>query len=200
MKMKIASTIFLYFIIITVSYGQNQKCIDDHNAGVKAYNKKDYSSALYYYKKAADNCGMNESFNALGRMYYYGHGVEKDDCEAMKWFNKASRLDDNSSAIVNMIKEFYNGDTCDKSKSKPTERLYNNPSSGTKATTNTTRKSNQTVQLERGTYVGETINGKPDGKGVLTQKDGQVISGEFKNGVEHGRCLNRLQNGFFSAN
>ena len=170
---------------------QSNKCIDDHNTGVRAYNQQNYSTAMTYYRKAADHCGMNESYNAIGRMYYDGYGVSQDYCEAMKWFDKASRLDEKSNFAVQMIKA--NGDPCEK-KSSETVRFYEMSS------TNTSRKTNQTVQLERGTYVGETINGKPDGKGLLTLKDGGTISGEFKNGLEHGRCQSCVSDGCLSTN
>ncbi|GAA7663097.1 hypothetical protein HpBhutan357_01180 [Helicobacter pylori] len=44
--------------------------------GIKSYKKQDFSKARKYFEKA---CGLNNGggCDALGRLYYYGRGVEK---------------------------------------------------------------------------------------------------------------------------
>jgi TPR repeat protein len=52
---------------------------------LKAYEKQDYTTALYYWKQLADS-GDGMSQYDLGILYYYGRGVPKDLPEAYKWF------------------------------------------------------------------------------------------------------------------
>ena len=49
----------------------------------------DYLSAIYWYKKAA-NQGDSRAQYALGIMYMYSRGVEHDIEEATKWFHLAA--------------------------------------------------------------------------------------------------------------
>jgi len=50
---------------------------------------KDYSEALKWYQKAADQGDANAQTN-LGLMYEYGCGVDKSESKAKKWYQKAA--------------------------------------------------------------------------------------------------------------
>jgi TPR repeat protein len=54
---------------------------------------KDYSIALYWYHKAADQ-GFAGAYNNLAIMYEQGLGIPKDIPEAVKWYRKAAEHKD----------------------------------------------------------------------------------------------------------
>ena len=60
-----------------------------YNDGVKAYNAGNYSDAVKWYRKAAEQGNANAQCN-LGICYAYERGVTKDLNEATKWFRKAA--------------------------------------------------------------------------------------------------------------
>ncbi|MGX2956511.1 tetratricopeptide repeat protein [Ursidibacter arcticus] len=62
-----------------------------HFGQTKDYLEKDYSKALHWYKKAAQ---QNEpiALYQLGVMHEFGRGVEKDGKEAFKWYLKSAEL------------------------------------------------------------------------------------------------------------
>ncbi|MFP6281515.1 tetratricopeptide repeat protein [Helicobacter pylori] len=47
------------------------------NLGMLSYDKQDFSKAKKYFEKACELKDGGGCFN-LGRLYYYGEGVEKD--------------------------------------------------------------------------------------------------------------------------
>lgn len=53
--------------------------------------KRDYSKALYWYKKAAEK-NNDKAMSRIGKLYKYGHGVDKDYQKAMQWYLKAADL------------------------------------------------------------------------------------------------------------
>lgn len=53
----------------------------------------------------------------------------------------------------------------------------------------------ETIKDERGTYTGETINGEPDGRGVMKFKDGGVYTGRWTDGNPHGRGVSTHPDG-----
>ena len=55
--------------------------------------------AQQWFEKAALR-GHPRAFEALGRIYYLGHGVEQDDVMAHKWFTLADAAGDKSSKAV----------------------------------------------------------------------------------------------------
>ncbi len=57
------------------------------------YNVENYEEAFKFYKKAA-NKDYAKACNALGRMYYYGYGVEENTEEAIKMLKKSVDLGD----------------------------------------------------------------------------------------------------------
>lgn len=50
---------------------------------------QDYSKAVYWYRKAADQ-NLADAQTALGVLYYKGHGVPKDYQQAAHWYRKAA--------------------------------------------------------------------------------------------------------------
>lgn len=53
-----------------------------------SYFIKDYTTALYSYKKAAQ-LGSTKAYEGLGNIYYYGYGVQKDYSKALHYYKKA---------------------------------------------------------------------------------------------------------------
>ncbi|MDH3241078.1 MAG: sel1 repeat family protein [Alphaproteobacteria bacterium] len=62
----------------------------DYEAGVKAYNRGDYSAALKHWKPLADK-GNAQAQHYLGLMYTQGFGLPKDHAKAVAWFKKAAQ-------------------------------------------------------------------------------------------------------------
>ena len=60
-----------------------------YDKGRAAYNKKDYTEALEWYRKAAEQ-GFASAQNNLGAMYHEGSGVPQDYIEAVAWYRKAA--------------------------------------------------------------------------------------------------------------
>ncbi len=61
----------------------------DFNAGVAAYKRGDYATALRELRPLAEQGNANAQYN-LGFMYINGLGVPLDYAEAAKWFRKAA--------------------------------------------------------------------------------------------------------------
>lgn len=79
--------------------------------------------AVKYYKANAEN-GDTDSMLDLGAMYLDGRGVEKDEREALKWYEKAASL--NGTRACRCIANFYRYDVLDDGTPVPTadpERL-----------------------------------------------------------------------------
>ncbi len=61
----------------------------DFNAGLAAYEKGDYATALKEWQTLAQSGGAAAQYN-LGLLYYDGKGVPQDFGEAAKWFERAA--------------------------------------------------------------------------------------------------------------
>ncbi|MCQ2827456.1 sel1 repeat family protein [Helicobacter pylori] len=61
--------------------------------GILSYDKQDFSKARKYFEKACELKDGGGCFN-LGRLYYYGEGVEKDLIKAAQYISKACKLGD----------------------------------------------------------------------------------------------------------
>ena len=61
----------------------------DLDAGISAYKRGDYATALAEFTQAAEQGSVVAQIN-LAAMYYKGHGVPRDDAEAAKWYRKAA--------------------------------------------------------------------------------------------------------------
>ncbi|MBO5924215.1 MAG: sel1 repeat family protein, partial [Lentisphaeria bacterium] len=62
---------------------------DDYNKGVEYAEKSDYTNAVYWYRKAAEQ-GFAKAQNNLGYCYEYAKGVEQSYYEAVNWYRKAA--------------------------------------------------------------------------------------------------------------
>lgn len=67
-----------------------------YNEGEVAKEAKDYDTAIKKYKQAAD-LGYTSAFELIGRMYYFGQGVDKDIDEARRWFKLGMDKEDGNS-------------------------------------------------------------------------------------------------------
>lgn len=81
--MKLFSTLAVTVCIAAVTAGA---ALADYNAGLKAYQKKDYARAL---KEFEANDSKNSNYN-LGVMYFKGQGVKADHLQGLELFKKAA--------------------------------------------------------------------------------------------------------------
>ena len=56
-------------------------------------------------------------------------------------------------------------------------------------------KLNQEMQIDYGRYIGEIVNGLPEGQGILYADDGSRYEGGWKNGKLEGKGIAYLNNG-----
>ena len=73
--------------------------------GDECYDKKDYASAVEYYRKAAEQ-GNAAAQNRLGICYNIGLGVGKDSNEAIKWYRQAA--EQGNAVAQNNMGNYYN--------------------------------------------------------------------------------------------
>ena len=77
--------IFIVFIVYTAN------AYADFNAGIDAYKKKDYYTALEEFQLSADRGNADAQF-MLGYMYASGKAVLQDYIQAHLWFNLSASL------------------------------------------------------------------------------------------------------------
>ncbi|MDA2912163.1 sel1 repeat family protein, partial [Nitrospiraceae bacterium AH_259_D15_M11_P09] len=65
----------------------------DFMAGVVAYERGDYATALTEFRPLAQQGDADAQFY-LGQMYSKGHGVPQDYAEAVRWFRRAAEQGD----------------------------------------------------------------------------------------------------------
>ena len=68
----------------------------DLQAGIDAYNRGDYQTALQEWRPLAEQ-GLATAQFKLGMMYATGWGVEQDDAEAVKWWRLAAEQGDSAA-------------------------------------------------------------------------------------------------------
>ncbi len=61
----------------------------DFDAGHKAYDRGDYTTALRIFRQLADQ-GDAKAQASLGGMYFFGQGVTQDYVQAHMWYNVAA--------------------------------------------------------------------------------------------------------------
>lgn len=77
--------------------------------GVEAYEQSDYSEAIKWFRKAAEQ-GYAPAQSNLGRMYNEGRGVEKNSSEAAIWlFNAAQQGDTEAQLILGYLYQLGQG-------------------------------------------------------------------------------------------
>ena len=79
----------LLILVLAVIYSSAARG-DDLEDGYKAYEKKDYATALKLWQPLAEE-GIAKAKHYLGFMYQNGFGVEQDVEEAVKWYREAAR-------------------------------------------------------------------------------------------------------------
>lgn len=72
--------------------------------GIAAYNSKNYTEAVNWFRKAAEQGDVNAQA-LLGSMYYDGVGVTKNLSEAKKWFEKAAAQGNEESKSI--LEEYF---------------------------------------------------------------------------------------------
>jgi TPR repeat protein len=77
------------------------------NKGTEAYDRADYSEALRWFSKAADQGSIAAQYN-IGWLYRNGRGVVQDYAEAMRWYRKAADQG-HAAALSNVGFLFQNG-------------------------------------------------------------------------------------------
>ena len=70
--------------------------------GMKAYAEQDYSAAVESFKFAAER-GHTKARFQLGKCYYEGTGVEKDDAKAVEWLRRASYGDPGATELLERV-------------------------------------------------------------------------------------------------
>jgi uncharacterized protein len=79
---------FIAVVLLAVALAQPVQG-QDFDKGFQAYQHGDYATALREWTLLAEEGEGAAQFN-LGHMYEDGTGVERNDSEAMKWYNKAA--------------------------------------------------------------------------------------------------------------
>jgi PAS domain S-box-containing protein len=68
------------------------------DAAYAAYQKHDYASALRLARPVADQ-GDSRAQSLMGLIYFNGHGVQRNDPEAMKWYRRAADQGDTDAQL-----------------------------------------------------------------------------------------------------
>jgi PAS domain S-box-containing protein len=68
------------------------------DAAYAAYQKRDYAFAVQLVRPMAEQ-GDSRAQSLLGLIYFEGHGVQRDDFEAMKWYRRAADQGDASAQL-----------------------------------------------------------------------------------------------------
>ena len=79
----------------------------DFEAGIDAYNRKDYTTALREWRPQAEQGNAHAQFT-LGFLYETGRGVSQDHEKARHWYEKAAAQGD-ALAQVNLGNYYLNG-------------------------------------------------------------------------------------------
>ena len=77
---------------------------DDYKKGQDFYNKKDYTQAVVWFRKAAEQ-GHSNAQNYLGFCYRNGYGISQDNNQAKYWWRKAAEK--GSADAKNNLKKFF---------------------------------------------------------------------------------------------
>ena len=100
----------LLFLLVLTVISSSVVRADNYNDGIKAYEKKDYATALKLWRPLAIK-GDVSAQSILGLMYQDGQGVKRDYKEAIKWYEKAAEQGD-VSAQFNLALMYDNGKDC----------------------------------------------------------------------------------------
>lgn len=81
---------------------------EEFKKGVDAYHNYNYTEAVSWYKKAAEQ-GQVDAQYCLGFCYFYGDGVTQDDSQAVYWYEKAAEQG-HTDAQFELGEMYENGD------------------------------------------------------------------------------------------
>lgn len=73
------------------------------------YVEQDIDKSIFYYQKAIEEVGALEAWLALGRIYYFGKGVNKDYQQAFYYYSSVDKDLDNGVANLMLGKMYLNG-------------------------------------------------------------------------------------------
>jgi len=78
----------LIVVLVAIPACTDFKAGEDIQAGVDAYEKGDYATALTEFRPLAQQGDARAQYN-LGLMYHHGEGVPQDHTEALRWYRLA---------------------------------------------------------------------------------------------------------------
>jgi hypothetical protein len=78
------------------------RIMKSYEDGMKAYAEQDYPAAVESFKFAAER-GHTKARFQLGKCYYEGTGVEKDDAKAVEWLRRASYGDPGAKELLDRV-------------------------------------------------------------------------------------------------
>lgn len=89
MKTSLNRFLSLFFAVMICSTLMAQSAEEYYNKGKEYFNNKNYTEAVKWYRKAAEQ-GLADAQFSLGDCYLEGEGVTQNMTEAVKWFRKAA--------------------------------------------------------------------------------------------------------------
>lgn len=89
MKTSLNRFLSLFFAVMICSALIAQSAEEYYNKGKEYFNNKNYTEAVKWYRKAAEQ-GLADAQFSLGDCYLEGEGVTQNMTEAVKWFRKAA--------------------------------------------------------------------------------------------------------------
>lgn len=81
-----------------LAFGVEQPAQGGVDAAYAAYQKHDYASALRLARPVADH-GDSRAQSLMGLIYFNGHGVQRNDLEAMRWYRRAAEQGDTDAQL-----------------------------------------------------------------------------------------------------
>ena len=78
------------------------KIMKSYEDGMKAYAEQDYPVAVESFAFAAER-GYTKAEFQLGKCYYEGTGVEKDDAKAIEWLRRAAYGDSRAKELLDRV-------------------------------------------------------------------------------------------------
>ena len=78
------------------------RIMKSYEDGMRAYAEQDYPAAVKSFKFAAER-GHTKARFQLGKCYYEGTGVEKDDAKAVEWLRRASHGDPGATELLERV-------------------------------------------------------------------------------------------------
>ncbi len=93
--------------LLVFSFFTNAQTSTDTKTGIEAYQKKDFSTSLAYFVKAA-NAGDKDAMMMVAAQYAKGEGVTKDSVNYVLWLTRAAKAG-NDKAMYNLGFMYDNG-------------------------------------------------------------------------------------------